>query len=244
MNKILVIGESCKDIFHYGVCKRMCPEAPVPVFNSSNLIENGGMAMNTYNNIISLGGDADIITNDNWEQITKTRFVDKRTNHMFMRLDKNDSKYGRINSLNIDFKKYKAIVVSDYNKGFLSKEELEFISKLPVTTFLDTKKILGPWVTDFDFIKINFSEFENTKHTIEEKMKKKLIVTRGPLGCTFQDKNYSVPYVEVKDTSGAGDTFIASLSVKFCETNDINESIEYANKCATQVVQKMGVATI
>jgi len=29
--KIIVIGESCKDIFVYGDCDRLSPEAPVPV---------------------------------------------------------------------------------------------------------------------------------------------------------------------------------------------------------------------
>ncbi len=129
MSKILVIGESCKDVFHYGVCKRMCPEAPVPVFNSCSLVENGGMAMNTFKNIISLGSAADIITNNNWELITKTRFVDKRANHMFMRLDKNDSDYGRVDISKVDFSLYSAVVVSEYNKGFLSTEDLEHIAE-------------------------------------------------------------------------------------------------------------------
>jgi len=30
--KILVIGDSCKDVFIYGKANRLCPEAPVPVF--------------------------------------------------------------------------------------------------------------------------------------------------------------------------------------------------------------------
>ena len=30
--KILVIGDSCKDVFIYGTANRLCPEAPVPVF--------------------------------------------------------------------------------------------------------------------------------------------------------------------------------------------------------------------
>ena len=49
--RILVIGESCKDVFHYGTCHRLCPEAPVPIFNPVEKTENGGMAMNVYNNI-------------------------------------------------------------------------------------------------------------------------------------------------------------------------------------------------
>jgi bifunctional ADP-heptose synthase (sugar kinase/adenylyltransferase) len=90
MIKILIIGESCKDVFHYGTCDRLCPEAPVPVFKSTQIIENGGMAMNVYHNLVTFGVNLDIITNNNWQQITKTRFVDKRANHMFMRLDENN----------------------------------------------------------------------------------------------------------------------------------------------------------
>ena len=34
--KILIIGESCLDVYQYGDSRRLCPEAPVPVFNSNN----------------------------------------------------------------------------------------------------------------------------------------------------------------------------------------------------------------
>ena len=74
--KILIIGESCLDVFHYGVCKRLCPEAPVPVFNSVEIKENGGMAMNVYNNVKKFNDNVDILTNENWKNIKKTRFVE------------------------------------------------------------------------------------------------------------------------------------------------------------------------
>ena len=126
--KILIIGESCKDVFHYGSVKRLCPEAPVPVFNSEFISENGGMAMNVYNNIISLGYVPTILTNKNWQSITKTRFVEQNTNHMFMRLDQNDDSFSACDIGEIDFTLFDAVVVSDYNKGFLSEEILREIS--------------------------------------------------------------------------------------------------------------------
>ena len=242
--KVLIIGESCKDIFNYGNCKRMCPEAPVPVFNPSEVIETGGMAMNTYNNVSSLLSTVDIITNDNWESITKTRFVDKRTNHMFMRLDKNDNMYGRIDLTTVDLDEYTAIIVSDYDKGFLTIEDLDYIGSNHKLTFLDTKKCLGPWSKRFSFIKINNIEYEKSINFIDDEMKNNLIITQGPKGCLYRGKNYSVPLVEIKDTSGAGDTFISALCVKFCLTRDIDKSIRFANKCSTKVVQKSGVAII
>ena len=50
--------------------------------------------------------------------------------------------------------------------------------------------------------------------------------------------------VEVKDVSGAGDTFISALCCRYLKSHNIQESILFANECATTVVQKRGVSTI
>ena len=52
--KILIVGDSCKDIFVYGEITKLSPEAPVPVFNPIRQKENGGMAHNVFNNLVSL----------------------------------------------------------------------------------------------------------------------------------------------------------------------------------------------
>tara|TARA_R110000765_G_scaffold425368_1_gene538191 strand:+ start:662 stop:1393 length:732 start_codon:yes stop_codon:yes gene_type:complete len=241
---ILVIGESCVDIFQYGDCKRLCPEAPVPVFNPTIKIENGGMAFNVYRNLQALDVDCLLRTNDNHREITKTRFIDEKTNHMFMRLDINDQSYKRDNIKNIDFSQYDAIIVSDYNKGFLLEEDIDHIGKNHNCVFLDTKKILGPWCKNINYIKINLDEYEKTKHNLDKEILNKLIITMGPAGAKFNDITYSVPKVEIKDTSGAGDTFIAACTSEFIKTKNIEKSIKFGNICATTVVQKMGVVTI
>jgi bifunctional ADP-heptose synthase (sugar kinase/adenylyltransferase) len=69
--KILVIGDSCTDVFIYGHSTRMCPEAPVPIFEPSRTVTNDGMAGNVRANLESLGANVNLITNK--EQITKTR---------------------------------------------------------------------------------------------------------------------------------------------------------------------------
>ena len=86
MKKVLVIGDSCKDVFQYGKCERLSPEAPVPVFKPTINKSNGGMAVNVYNNLIALGVDCDIITDSG---ITKTRYVDEVSNQMLIRIDEN-----------------------------------------------------------------------------------------------------------------------------------------------------------
>ncbi len=72
--KVLIIGESCKDIFNYGNCDRLCPDAPVPVFNGTTTTISDGMAMNVLHNLESLGIDCCIITNKNWQLVKKSKY--------------------------------------------------------------------------------------------------------------------------------------------------------------------------
>ncbi len=230
------------DIFHYGKCDRLCPEAPAPVFNSVRTVLNGGMAMNVFNNVLQFTKKVKILTNDNWKQVKKTRFVEENSNHMFMRLDENDDiisqiKRGALKKL----KDYKAIIVSDYNKGFLAEQDLEYISSQNNNVFLDSKKILGEWANNFTLIKINGNEYEKTKSFLSATLREKTIVTQGPKGCIYREERFEVPPVEVKDVSGAGDTFMAALCYKLIEEEDIKAAIRFANNCATKVVQKKGV---
>tara|TARA_B100000700_G_scaffold230628_1_gene255097 strand:- start:866 stop:1627 length:762 start_codon:yes stop_codon:yes gene_type:complete len=249
--KILVIGDSCTDIFVYGNIERICPEAPVPVFNPTHQTENGGMAKNVVANLEALGCDVDLITNPN--DIKKIRYVDNRSNQMVLRVDEHDycepveRKY--VNTF-VCNKKYDAVIISDYNKGFLSEENIRFFTCIEeiwdVPTFLDTKKFLGDWCEYFDFIKIN--EFEHKKNFEKipnyPDLQNKLIITKGKNGCEYLDKTFDVEEVSVKDVSGAGDTFLAGLVYEHIKTNDIEKSIKFAQKCTTEVVQKHGVATI
>ena len=241
---ILVIGESCLDVFTYGECNRMCPEAPVPVFNPIDAVENGGMAMNVHSNLIKMDTDSHIITNQNYRSIRKTRFIDHRTNHMFMRLDEKDDNYGQFSFDGVDFDKYEAVIVSDYDKGFLTEEDIEMIGKSHKAVFLDTKKTLGKWCEAVKFIKFNITEYERSKPHINDTISKKLIVTLGPKGAIHNEVIYPVPKVEIKDTSGAGDTFVAALASEYTKTQNIEDAITYANFCATKVVQRRGVATV
>ena len=144
----------------------------------------------------------------------------------------------------INYDQYDAIVISDYNKGFLSEDNIEYISSIHDNTFLDTKKILGDWSKGIKFIKINDVEYERTKHSLTGMIENNIIITMGPKGCKYRGKTYPVPKVEIRDTGGAGDTFIAALSSMYVKTKDIDKSIMFANECATKVVQKKGIVTV
>ena len=241
---ILVIGDSCDDVFVYGKSIRLSPDAPVPVFNPVEQIENGGMGLNVQANVKSLGVDCDIL--DQKEKIKKTRYVDRKTNHTFLRVDTGEDNILRIYSKQLEcIKNYSAIIISDYNKGFLHEDDIRYICNNHPLVFLDTKKHIADFCKNATFIKINEIEYNNSKEELSKKhFEDSLIVTLGGKGCRYKEKIYPVDTVQVKDMSGAGDTFMASLVVNYLNTLNIEEAIEFANLCATNIVQKRGVAII
>ena len=248
--KILVIGDDGIDRFVYGTAVRLAPEAPVPVFNPVNETTNKGMAGNVIANLNALGLSTYFISNP--ETVLKTRYVDDRSGQILLRVDEND-KVERINNdelKSITNNQYKgitmdAIIISDYDKGFLEEEDIHFICKNNKNVFIDTKKILGKWCINASFIKINHVEYQHTEYTIHELgIKDKLIITLSNKGCQHKNKLYPVKKVQIRDVSGAGDTFLSGLVFEYVLTNDIEKSILFAQQCATIVVQKPGVSTI
>ena len=249
--KILVIGDSCLDIYKYGHIDRMCPEAPVPVFVEDELVENFGMAYNVYNNITSFKNvEAKIITN-NPDNITKTRFVDKKTNQMIMRLD-NDGNGEVLDVGNIlgIIKHYDAVVISDYNKGFLTYDNIHkiasFCSSHNILSFLDTKKNLtDSLIENVSYIKINEKEFAENYHGT--KIHNNVIVTMGNKGCRVMGEDNIIiqdnPH-ETIDVSGAGDSFLASFVINYIRTKSVENSLKKANSDAAYVVKHKGIAQI
>ena len=73
--RILVIGETCQDIFVYCHALRLAPDIPVPVLQISKTVESPGMAMNVQRNILSLVPDCELVTNPEWKTVTKTRYI-------------------------------------------------------------------------------------------------------------------------------------------------------------------------
>jgi bifunctional ADP-heptose synthase (sugar kinase/adenylyltransferase) len=247
---ILVIGDSGVDIFQYGSITRLCPEAPVPIFNPTFKTSNAGMSGNVVANLKALGANVFHITNS--ENITKTRLVDERTNQILLRIDEND-KVNRISTSELHKIKHNtydgtyidAIIISDYDKGFLEEEDIEWICNNNNNTFVDTKKIIDRWISKASFIKINHVEYEKTKYTLNDlNLEYKLIITLSDKGCRYREQIFPVPKVTIKDVSGAGDTFISSLVLEWLRTGEIDIAIKFAQECATVVVQKQGVVTI
>ena len=242
MIKILVIGEKCTDRFMYCDVSRFSPEAPVPVLNPIEIVENDGMAGNVVRNLKAMNNDVLI---EHWHQdeiITKTRFVEKKSNHMFLRLDEGESNISKLNlKLNL-LSEYSIVIVSDYDKGFINNEDLLKIGKNSKISILDSKRKLSKEIiSSFSFVKLNEKESLQNSELLECN---NILITLGSKGTRFNGKIYHSPNPqETIDVSGAGDTFTASFILKYIESGDIKSSIIFANKMSSIVVSKRGVAT-
>ena len=245
MNKILIIGDSCLDEYIYCKTNRFCPDAPVPILKPKSFVSTLGMAGNVKDNLEALETEVTLISNAN--KIKKTRYVDDRTNHMFVRIDEGEDDIFPIAKKSLEdiaWGEFDAVIISDYCKGFIDEDTIKYISEHHPLTFLDTKKTLGDYVDKITYIKINDVEYKYNKDILSPYWSEKMIITRGSRGAEYEGITYPVEEVDVRDTSGAGDTFLAGLVSNYLKDKDIIEAIKFANKCATQVVQKKGTAKI
>ena len=231
---VLLIGDSCTDIYNIGTVDRLSPEAPVPVVKIVETFSLPGMSSNVYRNLVSLNIEADFIHNDT--PITKTRFIDKRSGQHLLRVDDEDNVAQWSGKLPNPLNSYDAIVISDYDKGFLTYEHIESLIESSIPVFIDTKKtdlerFQGAWV------KVNELEYSRLRSECSG-----LIVTLGDRGAKVPHHNLECPtkIVEVMDVCGCGDTFLAALTAQYLFTKDIEKAIIFANVAAGITVQHRG----
>ena len=230
--KVLLLGDSCEDEYIYGRCTRISPEAPVPVLDYAKIKTTSGMAGNVCLNLQAFGIDITFLTNN--EQLVKTRFIDEKSNQQILRVDNEEKIRPLLIPVSTDG--FDAVVISDYNKGYLTTEKIfEIVESATCPVFIDSKKTILPNKPNC-FIKINDVEYENLdNYNIEN-----LIVTKGSEGCIYKQTLYPAEKVNVYDVVGAGDTFLSALVFGYITTNDIDYSLMLGNKAAAIAVQHSG----
>jgi D-beta-D-heptose 7-phosphate kinase/D-beta-D-heptose 1-phosphate adenosyltransferase len=229
--KVLLIGDSCIDEWIYGTCDRLNPEAPVPILKYSKKEIRNGMMWNVRNNLEAFGLDVTTITQK--EKIYKTRFVDERYSQQILRVDTEEE----IQPLGCDLpqKHFDALVISDYDKGFITTERMfELVEWFDGPVFIDSKKTVLP--LENAFIKINNYEYEK----LENQDHPNLIVTQGSKGAMYRGKLYPGEKVSTYDVCGAGDTFLTALIYFYLKYGRIEIAIPYANKAASIAVSNFG----
>jgi rfaE bifunctional protein kinase chain/domain len=158
---------------------------------------------------------------------------------------------------------YDIVIISDYDKGTISKNVTDHIFDLNVPVIVDSKRYDLEIFNGADVIKLN--EFEYYRqvsghlYSCPEKLCKNLVVTRGSKGCELRvydsskskDNEYvthiesfPVNKVDSVDVTGCGDTHTASMAYSLLFSKDIRKAIEFANKCSSVVVTKFGTSTI
>lgn len=231
--KVLLIGDSCEDEYIYGKCERLSPEAPVPVMKFSRTEVKSGMAGNVCLNLQSFDMHITFLTNT--EKIVKTRMIDEKSNQQLLRVDVEDTVKPLLLPVSTD--SFDAVIISDYNKGYITTQKLfEIVDMCNVPIFIDSKKTVLPNKENC-YIKINDLEYSKLDSTCQID---NLIVTKGGEGCLYNNTLYPAEKVKVYDVAGAGDTFLAALVYGYLHYEDIEKAILIANKAAAVAVQNQG----
>ena len=236
--KVLLIGDSCVDEYHYGHVERLSPEAPVPILRITKTESKQGMSANVKDNLEAFGIDVDFMTGG--AKSIKKRFIDERSKQHILRVDEDKtSKPFNAYQQSLAYSQYDAIVISDYDKGFITYENVKAVrEQYTGPIFIDSKK---RDLSQFEgcFVKVNELERSLATSTCRN-----LITTLGGKGAEFNGNTYPAPSVEVVDVCGAGDTFLASLTFKFLDTGSITTAIKYAVYAAGISVQHSGVYSL
>ena len=234
--RILVIGDGCIDEYRYGEIRRVNPESTAPLLNFEDSEEKLGMAFNVAKNLRSFGAVVELLVPT--EMSRKIRYIDRRTGEHLLRVDHDvqaqpcliGSKY-----------MFDAIVISDYDKGFVTNKGIQKLRKrFKGPIYMDTKK---KNLADFPgvYIKINQRElYESTSIPEPDK----LIVTYGAKGCGYKESLYPAKVIEVVDVCGAGDVFLAAMVFKHMETGDMSIALPFANEKAAISCQSIGAVCV
>ena len=245
--RVLLIGDSCTDVYVYGDVKRLNPEAPVPILEPKREESNKGMAWNVFDNLKAFGLSVFMLTNE--EKIIKTRYIHEKSNQQILRVDnepeikplpyeppfiEDRSAYHKPPHVVPPKDWYDALVISDYDKGFLNVQQIcELVGWFDGPIFIDSKKTVLP--TQGCFVKINQTEKKLLNGDYNN-----LIVTKGAGGADYDGVNYPAEKTKIVDVVGAGDTFLAALVYFHLLYGNIEEAIPFANKAAAIAVQNFG----
>ena len=160
------------------------------------------------------------------------------------------------------------IVLSDYNKGVLNKYTIPHIlseaKKNNIPVIIDPKKddfaiyagadIITPNLDELNRVsEIYIDDDESIVETCNKLIEKYdfnfIVAKKSERGITIVGKNNLVKHIQAHnvynpDVTGAGDTVIATLALKYAMSKDIEKSTIIANIAAAITVGKPGTATV
>lgn len=289
ISSFVVLGDIMIDEYVFGDVTRISPEAPVPILNINKREYFLGGAGNVFTSIQLLESKSTLIgivnkkedlnflseryrtRIDMIESLTrpttlKSRFISN--NQQLLRVDREETR--NIESLEIeevmekiDRNSPSTIIISDYNKGVISKNLISHIVKYSRKN--NTKTIVDPKGLDYlkyqgvYCLKPNLKEFEGFvgKKIISENdliregrefLKKMdlelLIITLSSNGIVaFDKKGFCIGETkksEIFDVTGAGDT-VAALSAFGIDNNwEMKKIVQLSNAAGSLAVSRFG----
>lgn len=293
---ILVIGDFMLDSYTVGKVERVSPEAPVAILKVEKQTFQPGGAGNVALNFASLGAKVKVLGRIGEDEQGKKLLVslskidtdyllDQKgyitpiknrllaDSQQLLRIDTekkiplSDKLKDKIKK-NIDsiLEKTDMVCISDYDKGFLSTDILQFILKscreknIPV--LVDPKGLDFTKYQGATLIKPNEKEaylaanipFSASIDEVGKKLlsitsAKDIVITRSSKGIAhFADtgvrKDFTIESKEVVDVTGAGDTVLAMLGVSLVNGYSLDESLVLSNIAAGITVEKIGCVHI
>ncbi len=157
---------------------------------------------------------------------------------------------------------FDAVVFSDYDKGSIDNNIVRIVRERNPKAFtvVDSKRADLSLYSGMDVLKINEHEYAvqvaSDKYVSVESLFKSVIVTKGQKGASLiqfergsrpseyklNEEKFPTQAVPPVDVTGCGDTHTSALVVSMLMTKDLRASIKFANRCATDVVQKFGTS--
>ena len=298
-SRVLVIGDLMLDRFVYGDVTRISPESPVPVLKVTREERMPGGSGNVLSNLKGLGvqatiiavvgkdddgalmtrlagdlGEAKLISTPDRPTIVKTRFLASHQ-HM-LRVDEEEAKplsaeteAALIALIEATIPAQQAIVLSDYNKGVLSKAvikaALAAAKKAGIPVLVDPKGSDYSCYKGADIVTPNRKELAEAtgglpttsdadieaaaQKIISEDGIAAVIATRSQDGMSVIQPGQPAQHlraqaIQVYDVSGAGDTVIATVAASLAAGATLTDAATLANLAGAIVVAKVGTAAI
>ena len=136
------------------------------------------------------------------------------------------------------------INIQDITKDYTMLEFL--ITTGSLLQFLDTKKNIPEQIFRVvNYLKLNEKEYNSISEYNRANYRDKIIATLGENGACYNNVYFQVKSPKnTIDVSGAGDTFMAALCYHYMISENMGQSIIFANEKASEVVSKRGVAIV
>ncbi len=283
--KILVIGDLMLDKITYGEVNRISPEAPVQVVKVEEEIYQLGGAANVASNIKTLGGNVSIFgfagndycgkimqklfreknieycIEDSRQTTLKNRVISKIQHQQLLRVDYEDTSKKMFSRktkeiMEIEINNSDLILISDYSKGAITKDLMNFLKNTGTKIIVDPKPENKTLYKDVFLITPNEKEallmsskkdVQSAGRYLRKKLSQNVLITLGEKGMMlFSDKELKIPTYakDIFDVVGAGDTVIATLSLSIASGFSLEEAAILANHAASITIEKLGAYSV